>query len=202
MSFLSVPDTVEFIINGDCGGKAVANVMGAKRAGYVQADLDSLAAVVDGWVASDYIPLFNNAVNYVETHVRGLNAIIDLESVNGTSAGPGTASGTGMPANASFVITLRSGFTGRSARGRFYMWPYSTADLVSVQTVSSTYANAAAAAITNLLGLVAATGFIPVIISRRTGGAPRLVGHTTNIISATARNLNVDSMRHRLTKGH
>lgn len=202
MPFIPIPDSVEIVINGSCGGQAIANVVGARRAGYVQADIDALASAVDSWVATDYLPLVNNAVTYDNVHVRGLQGIIDIESVDGTSTGPGTASGTGMPANASFVITLRTGHTGRSARGRFYMWPYSSAHLQTTQTVTTTYANAAAAAVTSLLTTIAGAGFIPVIISRRTLNAPRLVGLTTNIISATARNVDVDSMRHRLLRGH
>lgn len=203
MPFLSVPDTVEIIINGSCGGQAIANVVGATRVGgYSQTDIDNLALAVDGWVASDYLPLVNNAVTYDNVHVRGLNSIIDIESVNGTSTGPGTASGTGMPANASFVITLRTGKTGRSARGRFYMWPYSSAHLQTTQTVTTTYANNAEAAITALAGVIATNGFNMVIISRRTNNAPRLVGVTTVVTNISARNVDVDSMRHRLLRGH
>jgi hypothetical protein len=203
MPFLSVPDTVEVVINGDISGQPIANVVGAGHVGaYVQADLDNLAAAVDGWVASDYLPLVSASVNYVSTHVRGLTNIIDLESTDTTSAGPGTASGGGMPANASFVVTLRTGHTGRSARGRFYMWPYSTSALLTSQTVTTTYSNAAQAALIALSGVIATAGFQMVIISRRSNNVPRLVGVTTPVTDIESRNQAVDSMRHRLLRGH
>jgi hypothetical protein len=203
MPFQSVPNTVEIVIQGEISGQPIANVVGATRTGgYSQADIDLLATDVDAWVASDYLPLVSNSVTYNQTHVRGLNAIIDLESVDASGVGPGTASGSGMPANASFVVTLRTGRTGRSARGRFYMWPYSSAALQTSQTVTTVYANAAADALSNLLTTITGAGFQPVIISRRSLGAVRPVGITTPITQAQSRNVDVDSMRHRLLRGH
>jgi len=203
MPFVAVPDTVEVVINGDISGQPIANVVGASRVGgYVQADLDNLAAAVDGWVASDYLPLVSNSVGYTSTHVRGLSNIIDLESTDTTNAGPGTASGSGMPANASFVVTLRTGHTGRSARGRFYMWPYASSALLTSQTVTTTYSTAAQSALIALAGAISGAGFQFVIISRRSNGAPRLVGVTTAVTDIESRNQDVDSMRHRLLRGH
>lgn len=203
MPFQSVPNSAEAVIQGDISGQPVANVVGCLFPGsYVQADLDNLANAVDAWVGASYLPLVSNSVNYNQTHVRGLNAIIDLESTEAANAGPGTASGTGSGANCSFVITFRTGRTGRSARGRFYMWPYSSTALQTSQTVTTTFANAAAAALSALLTDIGAAGWTPVVISRRTLGAVRPIAITTPIITATARNVDVDSMRHRLVRGH
>jgi hypothetical protein len=203
MPFQSVPETAEAVINGEISGQTIANVVGARRVGgYNQTNLDQLASAVNIWVGNFYLPLVANSVNYVQTHVRGLESIIDLESIDATSAGPGTAAGTGNPANASFVITLRTGHTGRSARGRFYMWPFGGSALQTSQTVTTTYAAAAAAALTQLMTDISSAGWVPVIISRRSLNARRPVGITTTIISATARNVDLDSMKHRLLRGH
>lgn len=203
MPFVSVPDTAEIIIQGDIAGQPIANVVGAAHIGlYTQADLDVLATDVDSWVETWYKPMFANSVQYNQTHVRGLNTIIDLESADGSSVGPGTRAGGGMPANASFCVTLRTGKTGRSARGRFYAWPYTTTDLVTSQTVTSTYANDIATAVDQLRLAISGAGFQMVIISRRSGNAPRTVGVTTPVTQVQSRNIDIDSMRHRLLRGH
>jgi hypothetical protein len=203
MPFLSVPDAAEIIIQGTLQGQAIANVIGAQHVGaYTQTDLDNLSNAVDGWVGSDYLPLVANSVTYDQTHVRGLNSIVDLESVDGTNTGPGTQSGSSMPANASFVITMRTGHTGRSARGRFYWWPFASSVALSAQTVTTAFASAAEVAIGNLLAAISTAGWTPVVISRRSNGAPRLVGVTTPITLAVARNNEIDSQRHRLLRGH
>jgi hypothetical protein len=203
MPFQSVPETVELVIRGDIGGQTIANVIGfRKTGGYVQADLDALAILSDAQVGSDYLPLISSGVNYDSVLVRGLENIIDLSSTENTNAGPGTASGTGIPANNTFCVTLRSLYTGRSARGRFYAWPTIATNYSAPSVLSSTYGNAVVTFLNNLKTGAATAGWSMVIISRFSLGVKRPVGVTTNVTTIAYRNLIGDSQRHRLPRGH
>jgi len=203
MAFVPVPDAAEVVVNGAIAGQPIANVWGAQFIGlYNQTDLQNLADLVDAWVGSDYIPLFNAGVTYVNTHVRGLNSSIDLEAVSSANAGVGTASGAALPANASLCITLRSGKTGRSARGRTYLWPAIQPDLTDLSHFTSGYANNAVVALQNLAAAFAGAGFTMVIISRQHNNVLLNPAVTYPVVSFDARNLAIDSQRGRLARGH
>jgi len=203
MPFQSCPDIAEYVIAATYDSQPIANVLHAKLSGgYSQSDVNNLATAVDAWVASDYLALMNSHVTYNEVRVRGLASIIDLQSVVNTSSGAGTMGADALPANVCLCITLRTGLTGRSARGRVYGFPYHGAAQTGINTVSSTYANNLAAAFTNLLGVVISAGWDPVVLSRVTGGAPRTTGIGTTILVADARNTENDSQRGRLPHNH
>lgn len=203
MPFVPAINCAEVVINGSIAGEPIANVVGAQFPGpYVQSDLDNLANAVDAWVGSDYIPLFNAGVTYVNTHVRGLTSSVDIDSFASANGGVGTASGSALPANASLCMTLRSGHTGRSARGRFYAWPAIQPDLADLSHFTSSYATAMHTALSNLKAAIVAEGWAWVIISRQHNGVKLTVATTYPVIAIDARNLAVDSQRGRLATGH
>jgi len=203
MAFQSAPNTAELVIKGDISGKGVANVINFYNPfGYDQSDIDALATLGDAWVGSDYIPLFANSVTYNECLVRGLTDIIDLTGSAAANTGPGTLSGSAMPANASVCITMRTGFTGRSARGRFYAWPFSSSVLATSQSVTSGYVDDLADALNLLRSQAASAGWTMSVLSRYTLGSARPLGICTAITDCVGRNVLVDSARRRLGLGH
>jgi len=203
MSFQSCPEIAEYVIAGSYDSQEIANVLHAKLpGGYSQGDINSLAAAVDSWAGSDYIPIMCAQASYVETRVRGLTNIIDLSAVANASAGSGTATGGNMPANVTCCVTLRSANTGRSARGRAYAFPAEANAMVSMNEFKTSYQTALASAFSNLLAAVFGVGWTPVVLSRRTGGLLRTTGIGTPIVLAEVRNVISDSQRGRLPKGH
>jgi hypothetical protein len=203
MAFQAVVNCAEVVLRGLALTKPIANVIGFKFGSYpVQADLQALADTVDAWVGTDYLPLVSNQTTYLVTHVRGLTFENDQEAFAATATGPGTQSGSAMPANATLCMTLRSGFTGRSARGRFYSWPFSSSVLVDAQTVLSTYGTAMASALNHLKTLAAVDAWQMVIISRFALGVQRPAGVTFPVTAIESRNTLVDSQRGRLAPGH
>jgi len=203
MAFQSVPNCAEAVIRGLALTKPIANVVGFKFGSLpVEADLQQLADTVDAWVGSDYLPLVSNATTYLVTNVRGLTVENDVEAFAATATGPGTQTGSAMPANATLCLTLRSGKTGRSARGRFYAWPFSSSVLADAQNVTSGYGTALAAALNHLKTLAAIDGWQMVVISRFALGVARPVGITFPVSAIESRNTLVDSQRGRLAPGH
>lgn len=203
MPFVPAPDCAEAVINGTFHTKAIAHVLNFHiPGGYTQSDLDNLSFAVDAGVAADYLNLLNTSVHYDNVHVRGLNSIIDLESFNSTSTGYGTSSGTELPANATACITLRTGHTGRSARGRFYAWPTADGNLSTGQAFVGAYTTALKTFLDNLISATHLAGWDLVVLSRQSGGVPLTTAAFLEVTTVVVRNSEIDSQRGRLLQGH
>lgn len=201
MAFIPVPDAAEAVFNYTINGKPTANVVGFQYTGaYDQTAIDLLAEVLDLAVDAYLIPLMQTSVNYNNVLVRGLTSAVDLTATNGTSAASGTASAPNITQQASYVITLGTGFTGRSARGRWYAQPYGGANITSSRAVSSGFANNLVDAIADMFVDAATAGWDAIIISRQTGGAPRTTGVPYLITDIIAGALNIDTQRRRVGK--
>lgn len=186
--------------NGRVNFNNVLNFL--KTGGYDQTAIDNLAALVDLAVDTYFLPLIASTADYVLTDVRGLTSASDLFATNGTNAGAGSAAGNPVPSNVAYVITLGTGFTGRSYRGRFYMPALTTAHVAGDDNVTSTYSDAVVDAVADLLADALTAGWTPVVLSRVTGGAPRATAIGTPITDIIARNTTTDSQRRRLGKDH
>jgi len=204
MPFQSIPECAEVVIHGQGGSKAIANVLGFwMPGGYLQADLDNLASAIDIAVGADYLPFVAAGSAYIRTDVRGLENVVDLTSSASSQAGPGTMSGTfELPSNVAFCVTLRTGLTGRSARGRFYSWPFADSGLSAVDTVTTTYANGIKTFVNACLTAGLSEGWYLSILSRRSLGALRPVGVHYTVTNIDYRNRTTDSQRGRLPANH
>lgn len=204
MAFQSAPEMAEAVIQCSFGGVAVANVLNFKKlfTPYDQTDIDNLAAAVDATVGSDYLGIIASDVTYSGTLVRGLENVLDLTAFDNTNAGAGALTADSLPANVTLCATLRTGLTGRSARGRFYMLP----TVVTNMTTPNTFSGATGTGLTAFLDAVIAAALVQdwqsVVLSRFTGGAKRTTAIGTRIISVEVRNLTSDSQRGRLPSGH
>jgi len=204
MPFQSAPDCASCAIEATLGSQTIANVLNFHKAGgYNQVDINNLASVIDNEVGANYLGLMNGNVVYSGTHVRGLANLNDIEALDSTSAGPGTASNPPLPANVSYCVTLRTFLTGRSARGRFFAFPPGAGALqTSPNLVTTTYSGQVVAMIQGFITAAAAVGWNMIVLSRFTGGAPRTTATFFLVTSVVARNLIMDSQRGRLPKGH
>jgi hypothetical protein len=203
MPFQACPDICSIAIRGLFGGKPTANVLHAhKTGGYTLADLTAVANAVDLAVAGSLIPLWCADFTYSETEAHGLALPIDLSFTSNISTGPGTHTGGSAPGNVAFVVTERTGFTGRSARGRIYQGPVPFNVNTSINNVSTAYSTAVVAAWVQVGIAIQGAGWTHVVLSRRAGGAPRTVGIGTAVNQLEARNTELDSMRSRLPAGH
>jgi len=201
MAFIPFTDCAEAVFNFTLNGKPAANVMNFQYTGaYDQTAIDDLAAVLDLAVWTYLLQYMQSNVQYLNVLVRGLTSPIDLTATNGDNADSGAASGTLLSNQTSYVITLGTGFTGRSARGRYYAMPMGLVNTTSPRAVSTSYANAMVDAIADMLVDAATAGWDGVIASRETGGAPRTTGVTFLITDIIAGALNIDTQRRRVGK--
>jgi len=110
----------------------------------------------------------------------------------------GTLGQPGLPGNNSFCVSLRTGLTGRSARGRWY-WAGLTEGQVTDNEVLSGSVTSIVAALDNLINALTSGPIQPVIVSFVSGGVPRVGGPVYfPITDALAVDNVVDSQRGRL----
>lgn len=203
MTFQSAPEVAEAVIQGEAGGVNLANVLNFwLPGGYNQSNIDDLAAAVDVDAGSGYRPLLHGSCSYVATLVRGLESTIDLTAVAATGAGIGSASGDALPNNVSSCATLRTGFTGRSARGRFFAFPTGSGNVISDNVLATSYGTALVSFLNDIKADALAAGWHLVVLSRRNAGVIRPVATHLDVTNIAMRNLIVDSQRHRLPRGH
>lgn len=149
--------------------------------------------------STNIMPFLSDQYVAKEVHVIDLTSSSGATATDTTLAGSaGDLSGQALPGNIAFCVSLRTALRGRSFRGRVYY-----AGLVEPDVTGNLVA---AARITTLVdgtnGIrtdMATAGFQQVVVSLRTGGAPRTEGEPTVITTALAVRSIVSTQRRRLT---
>lgn len=203
MAFQSAPECAEAVLNFATAGKNMANVMNFwKPLGYDAAGLQDLADAIDGEVGDSYLATISSGTTYFDTAVRGLELENDLVRTANAEAGVGTASGSALNSNASLCVTLRTDFTGRSARGRFYAMPTTVTNTTAADHYSSGYADAVQGFLGDVQAAAFAAGWILVVLSRWSNKVKRTEAIHFTVTDIAYRNLLADSQRNRLPSGH
>jgi len=203
MAFIAVPNTVRAEIRGTLQGERVLNTLWfAKVDEWVPAEMTALAdALADVWVE---VGLTQQSDQYTlrEIYVRDYTAAVGLEYTS-TAGLPavGSIPEAALPNNVSLAVSFRSGFTGRSTRGRNF-W----AGLCETQVEGNTVVEGVITDITAFYTLFTPefieSTLIPditwVVTSFISDGAPRPFGATFIINTVTCVDNVVDSQRRRL----
>lgn len=199
MGYQRVPYSAEVIVKALMGTQTVINTFyGQKLAGYTQSDLIDLAAAVDAWVDSDWLPQMPSNYYYQSTIVRGLDAENDYVVEDNTSTGAGTQA-TECPANNVAISVKRSsGLTGRNARGRIYVPVPEGRITIASNTVSSTWTGSLVTALEALDTAMNGVDFVPVIVHRVSSGIPLAEAVVYTLFEWVVVDLVLDSMRRRL----
>jgi len=110
----------------------------------------------------------------------------------------GTHGSPALPGNVTICVSLRTGLTGRSARGRWY-WVGLSEDQVAGNLLDGGVATSITAALDNLLTAMNAISSAPLIVSFENNGAPRVGGPVKFFITdALMTDTVIDSQRGRL----
>jgi hypothetical protein len=168
--------------------------------GYAESDLDDLATAVGAVVDTVWKPLWAEDVNFLYVEVTGLDDETDLHILDNTYAGGGEVTGGfTLPDNVTKAITLRSGFTGRSARGRVFWIGAKAADLSGDENIFTTAAlNAWVSAVDDVRAAILVANWTPVIVSRFHNGSKRETGVTQAWTNTGYYDSSVDARRDRL----
>lgn len=165
---------------------------------YDQTAIDALSDGVDDWFNDEMKALHAADCVYERTAVRGLESVVDLQSINDDSQGACSVASNPIPVNAALVVKFTTGFTGRSARGRVYMTAITNGQLSTNENfVNTTYATDVVAAWEALDSYVN-TFWKHVVISRQINGVVRTSGYPYTITGYSLTDSRLDTRRKRL----
>jgi len=198
MAFIPAIDTAKVSLNYSYSGQQCVNTLYFRKLEAWDGDtLLALANDVLSWATASLMPLLHTSVSLTSVHA------VDLTEAGGAEADavPGTAvtGGTGgyeLPNNVAFCVSFRTGFSGRSMRGRSYIGGLAVPQFTDAQHVSATFADNVTTAFGTLIGLLAATTAKLVVVSRYVDTVLRVVALVTEITTIIT-NTKVDSQRRR-----
>jgi len=203
LTFQSCPQIAVAVINGVLDTQPIANVLHFRKlTSITQGDIDNLATAVDTEWGANVLPHLHSTYAYVITNVRNLEFPSDLQGSSGAGAGAGGEGGDALPSNCAFVISLYSGLSGRSARGRTYIPAIPASKTATANTLDPTYVTTLVAGFATIKTLAATFGWDQCVLSRFSLGAARPTGIGYAIATIVARNDILDSQRNRLPAGH
>jgi len=127
----------------------------------------------------------------------------DVHVANGTqeigtyaSSNQGTATGAAAAGNAAVVTSLRTNFTGRSFRGRWYWGGLANVSLTNAQTLTTADATAFSGYFADFITALQGVGLTLTVVSRFAAGVARVTALATEII-AVITDTKIDSQRRR-----
>lgn len=199
MAFVPAPNVLMCEARWTLLGQQVENVT------YWQSDAGvfaGTAAVIAAeyqasWVAN-LAPLSGTDMSLRELYFTDLSS----ETAPTYTVVPGTPIvGTGgtatLPNSVSLVVSFRTEGRGRSSRGRNYLFGL-TEGVVTGNTVSDTYANAALAFFDDWAAALGAGELAQVVVSRRTDGADRVTALVQPVTARVYTDQWIDAQRRRL----
>jgi hypothetical protein len=182
------------------GGFLFANVLNFKSGtdtNFTVGDLENLGDAIASWWASNVEALMSDGVSLQSIQLRGLES---QEAAYTTMVYnyQGNVTSPRLPMNAAAVLTLRTSFTGRSARGRIYH-----AGLCEVQVggdnLNSPFATALQTAYAALpTDVESNVGAQLCVLSRFNNGAMRPTAVPYVVTSVLLRDARIDTQRRRL----
>lgn len=163
------------------------------------ADMSSLAVEMWDWWETDHSLNLSQTVLLNEVVMTYMGA---ADGPQVTYAPDATTTGAlvsiDLPNECSFCVSLRSGLRGRSARGRWYTLSVVNDQMLDPNFLTSAAANAFVADLNALRTIINTAGYIPTIVSYRSGGVPRPGGPVYYAFeNAIATDTGIDSMRRR-----
>lgn len=198
MPFIPISNTMKVVLEYTLNGQLLVNVYHVQSPSpIVTADLTAIATVFAGWWATNMRPNFTTAISLTRIVATDMSEEDGAQVVYVTGLpSAGTAGGASAPNNVACVTTLRTGFSGRSKRGRKY-WGGFAASEVADNFISTTLGTAVLADMTSLDNAIDTAGFALVVSSLYHDHAPREEGENT-IVSTFSMDTRVDTQRRRL----
>jgi len=205
MAFQPVPQGAQFLqrfTSADGSRFLGANIWNLKfvTTGIDASHLNDAATIIAQTWETDFAPLVPEGVALASIESRSLEteeAPYDLLVVGV----PGEVVTPVLPANVTLAVSMRTGATGRSRRGRFY-WIQLGESQVGGNTVDTGLLNNIRDACEALQANLAGVGFTWSILSRTTGGALRTSGVLFPITAWGFTDALVDTQRRRILRGN
>lgn len=197
---VTVPDTAQIAIYHDLYGRLLMTSLTYTFPAGSPTNIDAkaLADYIHSWWRTSVLIYLSQQL--VHSVVIALSLDHSNFYVEGTTAPLQTGSepSDALPGNCGYRVEFATALDGRAYRG-WNTIPGVPIGAVHHNDVKHTWSEPIVDACNTMLTGVAALGWTWVITSTMIGGAPRLSGVTTPVTLAYAKDLTVDSSRHRLT---
>jgi hypothetical protein len=198
MAFIPLPNGFKIELEYQLNGQAVINIYHTTSALPVNTtNLTALANIFISWWQNSQRQNFSNQMSLLTvttTDIRVDNGLQQVVPVTVNNAG--TLAAAPAPNNIAVVMSWRTGFSGRSFRGRTYHAGILNTE-VSDNLISTTLANNLLADATTLLSDLVTGGHNLVVFSQFADGSPRVTGVGTAINQAII-DTRIDTQRRRL----
>jgi len=202
MAFQPCPLTAEVRIQATLNGQQVENVFHCLvSATPTSGDLDTIRDTFQTWVEGEYASINSSNVAFNQIVVTDLNVEGGGQSiVTFVPTVPGDVESAVKTNQDTLAVSLRTGHSGRSFRGRSYILGVPTSDYAgdNPNMVSNAYADLVVPAYQGLIDALSIAGFPLAVLSRFHDHAPRANGLSTEITTVTLVNQIVDSQNRRL----
>lgn len=200
MAFAPVPNVIKVSLFSTLDGQQVMNRFHVKIGGApTESDCQTVVDTVGVWWFAHAQPLIgiNDTLRFIEG--KSLHVENGPQAVFTTGLpDDGALNEDALPNNCAFVISLKTGLTGRSARGRWY-WHGLVESQASASHMAATPAAAIVTAMNALFAAMNGISAAMVIVSYFNNNAPRVGGPITfQITSLVATDTVIDSQRRRL----
>jgi len=199
MAFVPAPNIVQVELRCLLAGQHIENRFTINALTTpTDAIVDSITNVVSNWAQATYFNQLPNAVQLTETVGTDLSVVNGAQhTIVPSSTVLGGLTDPAMPNETTFCVSHRSGARGRSARGRSYVLAVPKGQ-VTANEVSNAWATNVTAAFNTLRTDISTEGWDWVVVSYRSGNAPRPGGPVFfSILTSIFTDLVVDSMRRR-----
>lgn len=179
-----------------------ANVLNFRKVGgvaFTEADLEALGEILNAWDNDFLDGLRQTGYKLIDIELRGLDsaeAPYWTETVNRA----GMVAGDAAPPNVAACMTLSTGLTGRSARGRTYFAGLSEVQIDNTSLVSGVVTGFNAAGAGLLAELTSGALFDLVVLSRFTDGAKRVTANPLKVTGFSLRDGILDTQRRRINR--
>lgn len=188
MPFIPVPNAVTCIIKATLDGANIINNLSFNWTGggsFLPADLTALGAAVNSWIHAELVPFQTNILGYLSIDVvdQTTNPGMIYTEILGYD---GSLSSTAVPNQVAMTVTLQTGVTGRSNRGRFYVAGLPTSALQDQRNWKATEVANLDGAFAALPGSLGALTWNHGVISRYHNGAPRSPGIINDVATYRA----------------
>lgn len=198
MAFIPLPNGVKIEIKYRKNGALVVNVMWATLTVTLElAVLSDIAQTVATWWSTTRDDQCATSIALEEVVVTDWSVTDGLQYNHIVSpAAPGTNAGADLPSNVAAVVSLYTGYSGRSFRGRQY-WAGLPDTALSGNTIQTAYLAVMVADMGQLITDLLTVGAVVVVASFRHNNAPRVTGVATTVIDWGGDNV-VDTQRRRI----
>lgn len=199
MAFQPVPNTIGADVRCTLFGQQVENTLYFEQTGVPTASqVQACAEMVEEWFVTYVLPALSVSVVYREVYARSLVFAAAPEwTANGQTGDVGTNPVASLPGNVSWVVKFTSGLTGRSSRGRNFIFGIPEDQNVGNQ-IHPSFAAAMKDGYEQLMGIAVTNDFVWSIVSRRQNNVQLANGIAYPIVGVGFTDLDLDSQRRRL----